>query len=128
MHKHISYFQTIGVKPKQDEYANALNPLYPTNTNQSEQTECALYESGAEHVYQYVDTDHKTADPPPQDFTYDYAVVDGPMNKNDAKRSGSTPGGHEELQHEKEEQTEQTMDTSQSTNRPPHKYHVLEGP
>ena len=116
------------MKPKEEEYANALNPLYPTNTNQSAQAECALYESTPEHVYQYVDADHKTADPPLQDFTYDYAAVDGPMNKNDGKRTGGTPEDDEEFQHDKEEQTGEIMDTSQSTNRPPHKYHVLEEP
>lgn len=107
-------------------YANTSNPLYPTNNNQSGQTECALYEPTPEHVYQDVDADHKTADPSPQDFAYDYAVVDGPMNQNDVMRSESTPEGHEELQHDSQEQLRETMDTSESTKQAEHNYYVLE--
>ncbi|CAB3998225.1 Hypothetical predicted protein [Paramuricea clavata] len=68
--------------PKQ-EYADAMNPLYPANNNYSGQRECELYESTPDHVYQYVDTDHKTTVPPPQNLTYDYAVVDGPLTKGE---------------------------------------------
>ena len=79
-----------------------MNALYPVNNNESGQRECELYESATDHVYQSVDTDHKTADSPTQNHTYDYAVVDGPL----ASQNEGEP----------------------TTTRLPHKYHVLEGP
>jgi hypothetical protein len=77
-----SIFTTTDAAPKQ-EYADAMNPLYPANNNYSRQRECELYESTPDHVYQYVDTDHRTTVPPPQHLTYDYAVVDGPLTKSE---------------------------------------------
>ena len=105
-----------------------MSPLYQTTNTQSGEAECALYEATPENVYQYVDADHKTADPPPKDFTYDSAVADGPMNNNDETRREDTPEDNKELQDDREEQIGETEDTSQSTKRLPHKYHVLEGP
>ena len=60
-----------------------MNPLHPVNENLSGQRECELYEPASDHVYQYVDADQKTVDPPPQNNTYDYAAVDGPMMVKD---------------------------------------------
>ena len=115
------------MKPK-EEYASTSNPLYPTNNNQSGQTECALYESTPENVYQDVDADHKTADPSFQNFAYDYAVVDGPMNKNDVMRREGTSESDEKHQHDSQEQLGETMDTSESSKPPEHNYVVLEEP
>ena len=99
-----------------------MSPLYQTTNTQSGEAECPLYEATTEDVYQYVDADQKTADPPPKDITYDYAVADGPMNNNDATRREDTSEVNEELQGDREEQIGETEDAS------PHKYHVLEGP
>ena len=60
-----------------------MNPLYPVNENLSGQRECELYEPASDHVYQCVDADLKTVDPPPQNHTYDYAAVDGPLMVKD---------------------------------------------
>ena len=67
----------------QGNYATTMNPLYPVNENLSGQRECELYEPASDHVYQCVDADQKTLDPPSQNYTYDYAAVDGPMMVGD---------------------------------------------
>ena len=119
---------------KEEVYANTLNPLYPTsnnqsglyatNNNQSGETECALYESTPENVYQDVDADHKTVHARPQDdSTYDYAVVD----VADKTRREGTPEGNKGLQHDREEQTGNTMDTNERTESS-NIYHVLQEP
>ena len=85
-----------------------MNPLYPQRNNLSEERECELYEPASDQVYQNVDDvdDHRTKDlNDPQNFTYDYAVADGPMT--DDKESS------------------EERDTQK---RLPHKYHVLEQP
>ena len=112
--------------PKEEVYANTLNPLYPTNNNQSGQTECALYESASENVYQDVDVDHNTGDPLFQDFAYDYAAVDGPMNENDVMRREGTSESDEKHQQDSQEQLGETMDTGDSTKSPENNYVVLE--
>jgi hypothetical protein len=126
-----SIFITTDVPPN-EEYANAMNQLYPANNNISGQRECELYESTPNHVYQYVDVDQKTAAPPPQNLTYDYAVVDGPLTKSERSsvEHDATTGGKDTLleDDDKEEQTGATKDRTQSSKPPPHKYHVLEGP
>ena len=112
--------------PKEEVYAYPFNPLYSTNNNQSGQTECALYESASENVYQDVDIDHNTGDPSFQDFAYDYAAVDGPMNKNDVMRREGTPESDEKHQQDGQEQLGETMDTGDSTKSPENNYVVLE--
>lgn len=123
---------------KEEVYANTLNPLYPTNNNQSGlyptnnnqsgETECALYESTPENVYQDVDADNKTVHSRPQDdSTYDYAVVDGSIRMTDATRSEGTPEGNKGLQHDREEQKEDTLDTNERTESS-NIYHVLQEP
>ena len=104
-----------------------MNPLYPANNNLSGQRECELYESTPDHVYQYVDADHKTADPPSQNPTYDYAVVDGPLKKTERSSIELDTIGGEDTPRDNEGQIGETNDRTQST-KPPHKYHVLEGP
>ncbi|CAB3988118.1 Hypothetical predicted protein [Paramuricea clavata] len=117
--------------PPNEEYANAMNQLYPANNNIS-QRECELYESTPNHVYQYVDVDHKNVAPPPQNLTYDYAFVDGPLTKSERSsvELDATAGGKDTSleDDDKEEQTGETNNITQSTKLPPHKYHVLEGP
>ena len=131
----IQFYNYTDVPPKQ-EYADAMNPLYPANNNYSGQRECELYESTPDNVYQNVGTGQRTAVPSPQNLTYDYAVVDGPLTKSErpsvelaATHGKDTPLEDEGLRHDKEEQTGETKDRTQSTKPPPpHKYHVLEGP
>lgn len=95
------------------------------------QTECELYEPTPDYVNHYVGVDHKTADPPLQNLTYDYAVADGPINL-DVPSKAELDVIEVEAASESNEVFEgemtQTMDLAQSTKPPPHKYHVLEGP
>ena len=79
-----------------------MNPLYPVNDNLSSQRECELYEPASDHVYQCVDADQKTVEPPSQNPIYEYATVDGPLTVED--------------------KGEPTIEPSSP------KYHVLEGP
>ncbi len=81
-----------------------------------------------------MDDDHKSAAPPYQNPTYDYAVVNGPLKKSertsmelDTIGGEDTPRDDQEFTHDTEEQIGVTNDRTQSTN-PPHDYHVLEGP
>ncbi|XP_028410778.1 uncharacterized protein LOC114533460 [Dendronephthya gigantea] len=119
-----------------EEDADALNPLYPANNNQMAQRECDLYEPTPDHLYQYVDVENKTADPPLQNLTYDYAVVDGPINQNvpqkteldEIQMEAVTESNDEKRIGDGEEEMKETKDTVRSTKPPPHKYHVLEGP
>ena len=70
-----------------------------------------------------MDADHKTADPSSKDFTYDYAAVDGPINKNNGMRRVGTLEGKSD----REEQIGNAMDTNEN-DKSSHIYHVLQEP
>ena len=79
--------------PTPKESTVPLNPLQPSNSNQSTQRISQHYEVPCERPYEYVD---KTAIAPPKTFTYDYAVFDGPLKNNHGTRVGLNRTGEDD--------------------------------